>query len=151
MRLAFSARKAAKAPVMGVVHLASGLHRADALEDLLLADRHRGGGAAIGHDVERAAGQDHVGCGGDPRFHGAQRLGRDLGIVEDAALIEGDAGKPCHDGAPFMLDGEVGGEHQEAEPGPAGDAVIGLEGQVLDQDHAVVGLSRCHVVHARSP
>ena len=87
----------------------------------------------------RASRQDHVGCGGDPRFHGAQRFGRDLGIVEDAALVEGHALEARHDCAPFMLDGEVGGENHEADAGSAGDALVGVEGQVLDEGHAVGG------------
>ena len=76
---------------------------------------------------------------GDARFHGAQRLRRDLGIVEDAAFIERHALEACHDCAPFMLDGEVRGQNHETDARPAGDPLVSVEGQVLDQRHAVGG------------
>jgi hypothetical protein len=63
-------------------------------------------------------------------------------------LIERNARQARHDCAPFMLDGEVGGENEQAQPRPAGDAAIGFKGQVLDQDHVRLRISGRAPLHS---
>jgi hypothetical protein len=70
---------------------------------------------------------------------GVSWIGRDLDVVVDAALVERDARRLGEDLPPLVLDGEVGRQNHEPDPASTCDAIVGLERQVFDQDHLVIG------------
>ena len=94
----------------------AGARRADPGEHLLLADHHRGGGAAERDHIERQAGQDDLGRLGEARLHRRERRGRDRRLVQDAALVEGDA-REIEQPAKLVLHGLIGREHDQADRG----------------------------------
>jgi hypothetical protein len=71
------------------------------------------------------------------RFHGAQRLGCDLVVVQNTAVIQRDTGHMAEYFPPLVLDGVVAGQHDNANAAARGDALIGFERQVFNQFHAV--------------
>ena len=84
--------KAASAAVTGVVQATPG-RLCGFRRTPMFAERHRRRGAAKRDDVELEARQNQADARRDPRPDGAQGVGRDLGVVKDARLVERDAGQ----------------------------------------------------------
>ena len=92
-------------------------------ENVILAEHHRRRSTTEADDVELQTGQDEVEARRNPRPDRTQGLGRDLVVVEDARLVEGDA-RRADQRPKFVFHRLIGRQYDEPDRGARGEAAV---------------------------
>src|SRR5271154_5928656 len=100
----------------------------DFVEHRRFAEGHRRRRAAERDHVELEARQNQRDARRDPRPNGAQGVGPYLGVVEDARLVERDAGQ-IDEGAELVLHRLVGRQNDEADRRAPAETAVELGGK----------------------